>query len=270
MIVAFGGWNDACQAATDTIRHLLDTYESREIGHICCDSYYDYQSSRPMLCNVQGHRRIVWPETTFYEVKADPDSTFYVAMGPEPNFHWSDFCQRALRFADECDVTNVITLGSMFAECTHTRALPLSHSCGDDDDAAEDSYCGPIGIPTVLNYQAAEDGFEAESLWISIPQYLGGDECPAGTLRLLNELSSIMDLALEEGDLAAATEKWRLQADMLVRCNDDLSDYVHHLEHLMDEHGDSDADVSAPHAKQLVEETEEFLRSFDHPAAPDD
>ncbi|WP_240541847.1 PAC2 family protein [Bifidobacterium simiarum] len=271
MIAAFGGWNDACQAATDTVRHLLDVYESREIGHICCDSYYDYQSSRPMLCNVQGHRRIVWPETTFYEVTAEPETTFYVAMGPEPNFHWSDFCQRVLRFADECDVTNIITLGSMFADCTHTRALPLSHACGDDDDASDDSYCGPIGIPTVLNYQAAEDGFEAESLWVSVPQYLGGDECPAGTLRLLNELSALMDFALEDGDLAASAEKWRLQADMLVRCNDDLSDYVHHLEHLMDEHGEPDAsDVPVPHAKQLVEETEEFLRSFDHPAAPED
>lgn len=268
MIAAFGGWNDACQAATDTVRHLLDAYESREIGHICCDSYYDYQSSRPMMCNVQGRKRIVWPETTFYEVTIDEHTTVYVEMGPEPNFHWSDYCQRSLRFADECEVTDIITLGAMFADCAHTRALPVSHSDGDDDDPENDSYCGPVGIPTVLNYAAAEDGFEARSLWVSIPQYLGGDDCPAGTMRLLEELGSIIGVGFDETDLADRAEKWRRKADMLIRCNDDLSDYVHHLERMMDESGEQD--VPTPHAKQLVEETEEFLRSFDHPAAPED
>ncbi|WP_236024488.1 PAC2 family protein [Bifidobacterium pluvialisilvae] len=266
MIAAFGGWNDACQAATDVIRHLLNVYESREIGHICCDSYYDYQSSRPMMCTIQGRRRIVWPETTFYEIEIDEHTKLYVEMGPEPNFHWSDFCQRSLRFADECEVTDIITLGSMFAECAHTRALPVSHSDGDDDDAGEDAYSGPVGIPTVLHYAAAEDGFEARSLWVSVPQYLGGDECPSATMRLLDEISSILDMSLEEGDLPTQAEKWRAKADMLMRCNDDLSDYVHHLERHMDEHSPGH-DVSTPHARQLVEETEEFLRSFDHPAA---
>ena len=44
MIAAFEGWNDACQAATNVIRHLVSRYDSREIRHIRCDGYYDYQS----------------------------------------------------------------------------------------------------------------------------------------------------------------------------------------------------------------------------------
>ena len=29
MIAAFEGWNDACQAATNVIRHLVSRYDSR-------------------------------------------------------------------------------------------------------------------------------------------------------------------------------------------------------------------------------------------------
>lgn len=269
LIASFDGWNDACQAATNTTRHLLDLYASREIGHICGDSYYDFQMNRPMMCVVQGRKQIIWPETTVYEVAVDDDSTIYVAMGPEPNFHWSDYCQRLLRFADECDVTDVITLGSMYSDCTHTRALPIGITDGDDETVTDeaDAYTGPVGIPTVLMYSAAEDGFDAHSLWVSIPQYLGGDDCPAGTLRLVEELAEMTDLDLDEGNLATQSERWRRNADMLMRCNDDLADYVRHVEQMMDRE-ESERDLAVPHAKRLVEETEEFLRSFDHPAAP--
>ena len=68
MIAAFEGWNDACQAATNVIRHLVSRYDSREIRHIRCDGYYDYQVARPMLCKVTGRRRILWPQTTFYAI----------------------------------------------------------------------------------------------------------------------------------------------------------------------------------------------------------
>ena len=30
MVSAFAGWNDACQAATNVIRHLIDTYDSQQ------------------------------------------------------------------------------------------------------------------------------------------------------------------------------------------------------------------------------------------------
>lgn len=270
LIAAFGGWNDACQAATDAIKLLLDSYASKEIDHICCDSYYDYQCSRPMMCTVNGRKRIIWPETTFYEITIDENTAIYAEMGPEPNFHWSDFCHRSLRIADECEITGVITLGSMFADCTHTRALPVNYSEGDDDDAGEDSYSGPVGIPTVLNYMAAEDGFEAGSLWVSIPQYMNADSCSAGTLRLLEELSAIVGIPLEEGDLPSRAERWHAKAEMLMRCNDDLADYVHHVERMMDEQKTDDSDLaSTPHGQQLIQETEDFLRSFDHPAAPE-
>ncbi|RSX53763.1 PAC2 family protein [Bifidobacterium goeldii] len=262
MIAAFEGWNDACQAATNVVRHLVSHYESREVRHIRCDGYYDYQVARPMLCNVTGRRRILWPQTTFYEIDVAADKHIYAQIAPEPNYRWLDYCRQSMHIAEELDVTSMVTLGSMFADCPHTRPLPLDVSNGDCQCDMDREYSGPVGIPTVLNTMAEEEGFNVTSMWVSIPQYLGSDECAQGTMRILGRLSRIIGVDLDCGDLNDRAEQWKAQADMLMRCNDDLADYVHHLEHDYDMKAKARqvADFGAPAAEQLVREAEAFLR----------
>ena len=49
LIAAFEGWNDASQAATNVVRHLVSRYESQEVRHIDNEGFYDYQVARPMI-----------------------------------------------------------------------------------------------------------------------------------------------------------------------------------------------------------------------------
>ncbi len=72
LIAAFEGWNDASQAATNVVRHLVSRYESQEVRHIDNEGFYDYQVARPMICSVQGRKRIIWPQTTFYDIAVSP------------------------------------------------------------------------------------------------------------------------------------------------------------------------------------------------------
>ena len=44
---------------------LVSRYESQEVRHIDNEGFYDYQVARPMICSVQGRKRIIWPQTTF-------------------------------------------------------------------------------------------------------------------------------------------------------------------------------------------------------------
>lgn len=268
MVSAFAGWNDACQAATNVIRHLIDVYDAREVGKICCAGFYDYQTSRPMLCSTNGRRHIVWPETTLYEITIDPTHRIVVEMGPEPNYRWLEFCHRSLHIAEECDVDTVITLGSMFADCPHTRPLPLEATEGGYETAStgeEDDYTGPIGIPTVLDQVAHDHGFDATSLWVSIPQYLGSDDCAQATLRLLHELGTRLGVELDEGDLPHRAAQWTAQANLLVRCNDDLADYVRHLEIEVDTRRQAEEAERMSHvtANDIAQEAEAFLRDID-------
>ena len=263
MIAAFGGWNDACQAATNAVHHLVNRYDAYEIRHISCDGYYDYQVSRPTLCRVSGRARIVWPQTTFYDIAISPTMHVYAQIAPEPNYRWREYCRQTLRIADELDVDHIITLGSMFAECTHTRPLPLDICDTLDCSRARDcdKYSGPVGISTVLEDLAREQSFKATSIWVSIPQYTGNDECPPGTLALLRALGGELDAVIDTDELETRCAAWKAKASMLMHCSDQLADYVHHIEREWDKrHRDT---AESPHqAEQLIRETEDFLKNL--------
>ena len=49
VIAAFEGWNDAGEAASGVIDHLIDEWGAVLIGEIEPDDYYDYQVSRPVV-----------------------------------------------------------------------------------------------------------------------------------------------------------------------------------------------------------------------------
>lgn len=264
LVAAFEGWNDACQAASNVIRHLIDVYDSNEVARISCDGFYDYQTTRPMMCTVQGRARIVWPETTFYEIHIDEHHSVIAQMGPEPNYRWMEYCHQNLHIAEECDVDHVITLGSMFADCPHTRTLPIdvySDDCGCESDGSDD-HCGPVGITNVLDSIARDHGFDTNSIWVSVPQYLGSDECAQGTLQLLHKLSEILGVQLKEGDLPSKGKQWKAQASMLLTCNDDLADYVKRLERQVDTKtlADESRDMTTDEARELIAEAEAFLQ----------
>ncbi len=280
LIAAFEGWNDACQVASSTARHIVDVYseQSHEAGHICCSTYYDYQQTRPVICTVEGKRQIMWPQMSFYAIGVNPHLTLIVEVGPEPNFKWMEFAQRSLRIADEYEVDEVIVLGSMFADATHTRPLPVYK--GDSNEApSTDDYTGPIGIPTVLNFVAGEQGYKSHSMWVSLPQYMGMEESPLGVQTLLQELSKELDVEIPLGDVKTRADKWIASANALMTYNDELAQYIHNVENEYDKKEETRkfADVIS-HEKSiisddlgsaLINETEEFLKSFSSSSSDD-
>ena len=190
--------------------------------------------------------------------RRDALDDLYAQIAPEPNYRWNDYCRQSMRIAEELDVRHIVTMGAMFADCPHTRALPLDISDQQCQCDMDREYSGPVGIPTVLDCMACEEGFSTTSMWVSVPQYLGSDECTQATMQMLAALSDRIGVELDPGDLAGKAEQWKAQASVLTRCNDDLAQYVKHLEHDYDmqEKADQVARFGAPAAEQLVREAE--------------
>ena len=267
LIAAFSGWNDACQAATDAVRHLTSRYPSREVRAIDGDGFYDYQATRPIVCYATGRRRIVWPQTTVYDIELPRNRHLYALIAPEPNYRWSAYCAQVLRVADELDVTRIVTLGAMFADCPHTRPLPLDVEDGSATAVTDPDqrYSGPVGIPTILDDAAVDDGFATSSIWTSIPQYLDGDDCAPATLRLLGAIGDVADERIDPGDLPDRAETWRKAANALTSGDDALSAYVARLEREYDAHEKArrEASLGGHACRQLVMEAEAFLHSLE-------
>ena len=47
VIAAFEGWNDAAEAATGAVDHLIDEWDAELVTAIDPEDYYDYQVNRP-------------------------------------------------------------------------------------------------------------------------------------------------------------------------------------------------------------------------------
>ena len=84
LIAAFEGWNDASQAATNVVRHLVSRYESQEVRHIDNEGFYDYQVARPMICSVQGRKRIICRKRLSMTLPSPPCCTCLRKSHPNP------------------------------------------------------------------------------------------------------------------------------------------------------------------------------------------
>ncbi len=47
VIAAFEGWNDAADAASAVVDHLIDVWGARVVGAIDPEEFYDFQVNRP-------------------------------------------------------------------------------------------------------------------------------------------------------------------------------------------------------------------------------
>lgn len=266
LIAAFTGWNDAATAASDAVRHLIEELPALRVTSIDSDDFYDLQLTRPNLCTVTGRKNIVWPQMDFYQVTGDaPSARLVLAVGPEPSMHWKDFTRSFLRIAEDLEADRIIFLASMFDDVAYTRPLPVSVDDGDPVVVDDDTYTGPIGIPSVINLIAARSGYTCETIWIGVPQYLGDISAnPQASLDLLEKVQEEAGVRLPLGGLRKKAQDWRAEADMLVRYNDALGGYVRELEKQFDarERQDLEKAVSSG-TDHIAQEAEDFLRSFD-------
>ena len=112
VIAAFEGWNDAADAASSVVDHLMRVWGARVVGAVDPEDFYDFQVNRPVVgTDDQGRRRLTWP-TTRIAVASPPGSSRDVVLvrGIEPNMRWRQFCAELLAACDELGAQMVVTL----------------------------------------------------------------------------------------------------------------------------------------------------------------
>ena len=67
LVAAFEGWNDAAEAATGLIDHILGEFPGQRFADVDPEDYYDFQVNRPIISvGERGVREITWPATSAY------------------------------------------------------------------------------------------------------------------------------------------------------------------------------------------------------------
>ncbi|MEH3034495.1 MAG: PAC2 family protein [Aeromicrobium erythreum] len=265
VVAAFEGWNDAADAATSVVDHLVEAWDAEMLTQLDPEDYYSYTDTRPqMRLDDEGHRRLVWPTPTIWHAKP-PHSERHVLLlrAPEPNLRWRHFCSTVLGVARLAGATDVVTMGALLADVPHTRPVPVS---GSSTDAAlaerlglhPSTYLGPVGITAALTEAAADAGLASLSLWAAVPHYLAEPPCPKATLALLGALEDALGFPLPQGDLEDLSNAWQRGAEEAVNEDPDVAEYVQELEQERDA-----GELPGASGDDIAREFERYLRRRD-------
>lgn len=260
-ITAFSGWNDAGEAATGVIEHLLEVWPSRPVGAVDAEQFTDFQINRPEIRTTdEGLRVVDWPDTELRLVTPPRGPEIITVTGPEPSLRWKQFCDEVLEQLQLLDVSSVISLGALLADSPHTRPLPVSSQvepvAGQKVDVADaDMYSGPIGIPTILARRTASAGLRTTNIWVQVPHYVSQNSSPKAVLGLMREVQELLTEPIPIAELVEDAEAWERGVDELARTDEDVADYVKRLEQAQDAAGLPEASGDA-----IAKEFEQFLR----------
>lgn len=259
VVIAFGGWNDAGSAASDTATHITNSYERVELGTIGDERYFDYQATRPYMRRSPDGPYIVWPSITLTLVR-HPDRDILVVVGPEPSLLWKSFSTELISRIQEVDPTLVVLLGAMLSDTPHSRPLPVSMYTFDPGlrellDLEPFDYEGQTGIIGVVNQMLIAEGLPTASMWVSIPHYVANPPSPKGQQALLTRLEQVLGVSLDYDELPDEAEKWTAAVDELSSEDPDVSEYIEQLEEAKDAH-----DVEGATGDTIAAEFERYLR----------
>ncbi|WP_255467011.1 PAC2 family protein [Aeromicrobium senzhongii] len=237
MIAAFEGWNDAADAATSTVDHLLEEWDAEIFAELDPEEFYDFQAVRPVIApSENGVRDIVWPTPTLYFARPPRlDRDVLLLRAVEPNYRWQTFCASVVEIAQRAGVQELLTLGALLADSPHSRPVPVTGTTNDPVmlerlSLEQSRYAGPIGITTVLGDVAARAGMATAAIWAAVPHYVAEPPCYKATLALLGAVEDAVGVGLPQGVLQEMSEAWQRGADELMEQDEDLRDYVQSLE----------------------------------------
>ena len=169
MVVAFGGWVDAGEAATSALRSLVRQLAATPLATIDPEEFVDFTTIRPVVrLSAEGQRRIRWPRIAFWTWQPPAGGAgLLLFRGVEPQRRWRTYATALLDVAARCGVQRIVSLGAMLADLSHTRPPRVTGSSTDPrwhaqfeawGMARRSRYEGPTGIASVMLEAARHRG----------------------------------------------------------------------------------------------------------------
>jgi proteasome assembly chaperone (PAC2) family protein len=269
MIMAFSGWNDAAEAASGAVEHLLSGWRDKNddvipelIANVESEDFYDFQVNRPVVSIDESEiRSITWPSTQVFgmaipSMKRD----LVIVTGVEPSMKWKSFTSDLLDLADDLEVSLIVSLGSLLADTPHSRPITVTGTGAHPSIAnrlgvSVSKYEGPTGILGIIQDGCMRRGIDAISLWAAVPHYASNAPSPKATLALINTLEEFLNIKIPLSDLPDRADAWEHEVNDLAAEDSEIADYVKALEESKDA-----AELPEVSGDTIAKEFERYLR----------
>lgn len=250
MVLAFGGWNDAGDAATTALRFLDSALHSVPLAEIDADEFFDFTVRRPEILQRPAPKRIVadgerggppprervilWPHTELRYGSIDESRELITGLGIEPHMRWRRYCDAVVELCRRLRVARVFLLGAYQADVVYSQPVPVTGFASDGEAlsglaVAGSDYQGPTGIVGVLCARLEEEGVPVVSLWAGLPHYINASPNPRGALALVQKLVRLLDISIDEAPLQKRAAEFEERINKLVAGDEELAEYVRQL-----------------------------------------
>ncbi len=268
LVYALEGWIDAGLGAQTALSNLLSQIDSEVIAKFDTEYFIDQRARRPTVRITDGvTTELVWPEIELRVGRDRDGADLLILVGPEPDFHWSDFVDAVTDAADHFGVRLVVGLGAFPAPTPHTRPLRVVATAPADSEhllpligTVEGDLEVPAGISAAIELGCADVEIDVITLWARVPHYVASMTYPQAAAALIDHLARIGGLSLDSSGLQSAADETRLRVDDLVTNNPEHAAMVEHLESLADESEGTSFGDPVPEPEELSAELDRFLR----------
>ncbi|MDO8362263.1 MAG: PAC2 family protein [Actinomycetota bacterium] len=239
LIAAFTGWNDAADAASNGVRHLVEAWRAQPLAEIDPEEFTDFATVRPHVrLTSEAKRSIVWPTVGIWSAST-PGGDVILVLGPEPALRWRLFTQQVIGVAQRYQASMVLTLGALLADVPHTRPVQLigtatEQSVIDRFDLQRSRYEGPTGIVGVLHDACGAADIASASLWAAVPAYASQVPSPKASLALVERACEMLGTPGPTARLQSEANDYDTRVSAFVNDDNDLVGYVARLESMSD------------------------------------
>ena len=274
MVIGFGGWIDAGEAASGSMRHLARRLTTTHLASIDPEEFFVFTQVRPYIrLDHEGIRSIRWPRSEFHIWQPEAEQPGVLLFrGMEPNRKWRAYANTLLDLAERCGVKRIISIGALLAGLPHTRPPRVTGYSTDPEWQARieewgvyrrPTYQGPTGIASAVLDAATRRGMTHLALMGQAPHYLQGTANPAVRQALLSHVTRLLNIPLDMSRLDEAVRAFRAQCDQAVAQDSATQAYVQQLEQEYDSEDDAaPGSVSEEELNpdQLMQDLQNFLR----------
>jgi proteasome assembly chaperone (PAC2) family protein len=274
LVMAFGGWIDAGQAATGALRHLVRDLSAARLAWIDPEEFFVYTQERPEVrLRPDGDREILWPRSEFFaKHPEDGRDGILLFSGPEPHQRWRTYTKAFLGVAERCGVKRIVSLGALLAGAPHTRPVRVTGRCTDPAWQSlleawgiyrRPTYEGPTGISSVVLEAAAHRGMSFLGFMAQAPHYLQNAENPAAIQALLTYVARLLHLSPDMSHFTEAIQEFRTRCDRAVARDRATREHVRQLEQEYDATAGEERQALPSgelDSEKLMRELQDFLR----------
>lgn len=275
LVILLTGFIDAGRSVANASRHLIDSTTHERVWVFDNDELLDYRARRPTFTFEQTKLTDYRPPELVLRLVTDELGVqFLLLTGYEPDYRWEAAAEAVVTAIELFEISDVAWVHAIPMPVPHTRPVGMTVSGNRDELIEQYSVWKPTTeVPGtfvhLVEYMLTALGHPTAGFVLLIPHYLADADYPAGTVAVLDAITTGTGISFQTDALREAGREFLTDIADQVTDNDELAKLISNLEsrhdtYMIDNPTPSpfvDDEGHVPSAESIAAELEQFLRT---------